>query len=131
MSGSVGRQSLGRLRSGHLSFVRLTLVRLGLGCLVTVGLLGCGGGGSGAPVDPAAYDEGRQLFGEFCASCHGTDGSGQVGPALSDGRVADEVGGVDDVAAIIKRGKGRMPGLEARLTEDQITAIAEYVHDLL
>lgn len=98
---------------------------------MTIPVAGCGGGDDGAPIDPAAYEEGRKLYGEFCSSCHGGDGGGGVGPAISDGRAKDEVGGVVDIATLIARGKGKMPGLEARLTEEEATSIAQYVHDLL
>jgi len=38
-----------------------------------------------APVtDPVALDNGRQIYGKFCAPCHRADGGGLVGPNLTD-----------------------------------------------
>jgi cytochrome c oxidase cbb3-type subunit III len=34
---------------------------------------------------PASVNEGRQIFQQFCAACHQTDGSGNIGPNLTDG----------------------------------------------
>jgi cytochrome c oxidase cbb3-type subunit 3 len=33
---------------------------------------------------PARADEGRQIFAQFCVACHQPDGSGNVGPNLTD-----------------------------------------------
>jgi cytochrome c oxidase cbb3-type subunit 3 len=34
--------------------------------------------------DPAHVDKGKQVFGTICVACHKADGSGQVGPNLTD-----------------------------------------------
>jgi mono/diheme cytochrome c family protein len=93
-------------------------------------ILACSGSpeeAGGEPVDPAVYDAGQALYGEFCSSCHGSDGRGGVGPALSSGRAGE----LDSISMTIREGGDQMPGLEARLTSEQVAAIAQYVHDLL
>ena len=97
-------------------------------------LVGCAGGEpepAADPVEQATHEMGADLYSEFCASCHGADAGGAVGPALTDGRVQDRVGDVDAVATVIAEGGDRMPGLRGRLTPEQIDAIARYVHDRL
>ena len=54
----------------------------------------------------ADLDNGEEVYKQNCASCHGDDLSGEVGPAL------DKVGAdhsVDDIKNIIENGQGSMP----------------------
>lgn len=80
---------------------------------------------SGAAPD---LGEGATVFASNCAGCHGSDGSGGVGPAL----VGEDVlaGFVDSqsVARFVSVGvPGRMPGFETRLTPEEIDAVAGLV----
>ena len=65
------------------------------------------------------------LFGANCASCHtlaAAGASGTIGPSLDNSSI--------DVEAIeqqIRQGGGGMPAFEGQLTDEQITALAEYV----
>lgn len=79
-----------------------------------------GGGSSAAP-------DGKALFTDNCGSCHtlsaaGT--SGTVGPNLDEVDLDAVV--IEDV---IREGSGTMPSFEGELTDDEITAIAEFVAD--
>lgn len=105
--------------------------RWGVGCMLLVAVSGCGAGSGSTDgaVDPATSEPGRSLYAEFCSSCHDSDGSGGVGPALADGRVTDRVGGIPEISTIIMEGGDRMPGLQSRLTDEQVDAIARYVLD--
>lgn len=94
----------------------------------------CGGGGNednaGEPDDGATEEDGgavdsaagEEVYQESCASCHGDDLEGSVGPAL------DTVGAdhsVDDIKDIIENGQGSMPaGLVSGEDED---AVAEWL----
>ena len=106
----------------------------------------CSSGSSSAPVDlsPEAA-AGRELsISAGCASCHGEDGNGRVGPkwigladsqvTLSDGTVvtADDTylyESIKDPSAKKRRGaSGIMPA--NKLTDDEIASIIVYIRAL-
>lgn len=80
-----------------------------------------------------ASEEGKVLFEDNCAACHGEDGSGQQalgGPRLNDG-IWLFGGGKDAVLSQIKQPKhGVMPAWVGRLSETEIKQVAIYVHSL-
>lgn len=101
-------------------------------------LSACGGGGSSdtdtdAPDDGAATEEdggsvdasaAEDAYKSSCASCHGQDLSGGVGPAL------DSVGSkmsADEIEDAIVNGVGTMPA--GLLSGDDATAVAEWLAD--
>lgn len=65
--------------------------------------------------------DGAAVFGDNCASCHGDDGGGGVGPPLQD---IDDAGLVVDT---VTDGRGSMPSFEGRLEPEEIEAVADYV----
>ncbi len=71
--------------------------------------------GGGSAIDAAA------LFSSSCASCHGADGSGNIGPDLRG--AADTA----TVAQQITQGGGSMPAFSDKLSTDEIDALADYV----
>lgn len=70
--------------------------------------------------------KGAEMYAQFCAGCHGPDGAGGPGgPAVT---------GLTDaaaVAAVVRDGAGSMPGFADQMSEDQITAVGEYLVDRL
>ncbi|CDQ39013.1 MULTISPECIES: cytochrome c551 [Virgibacillus] len=72
--------------------------------------------GEGGSVDTAAAEE---VFESNCASCHGADLSGGQGPDLT--QVGSRLSS-DEIADIIKNGKGSMPGGMATGEDVQILA---------
>ncbi len=81
----------------------------------------------------AANEDGRQIFAENCAACHGEDGTGMQ--ELGAPNLADAIwlyGGDRDtvVATITNARRGVMPAWSQRLTEAQIRQVALYIHDL-
>ena len=77
------------------------------------------GGGTGTAPD------GRQVFVASCGTCHtlsaaGT--SGAVGPALNGAHVSATV-----VTQTVRGGRGAMPAFEGRLSDAQISAVADFV----
>jgi quinoprotein glucose dehydrogenase len=71
-----------------------------------------------------ALADGRALFAQTCAACHGGDGRGVPGgpaPALSASL------GLEDVRSAVVNGAPEMPGLGAVLSPDQIDAVSAYV----
>jgi mono/diheme cytochrome c family protein len=88
-------------------------------------------GGEAAPPDATTTTEagggeqaavaGAEVFAANCASCHGRDGGGGIGPNLQD---------VDDTALVVttvSNGRGSMPSFGSRLDEAEIEAVADYV----
>ena len=113
---------------------------------IMLALGACSSGSSSAPVDlsPEAA-AGRELaISSGCASCHGEDGDGRVGPkwigladsqvTLSDGTVvtADDTylyESIKDPSAKKRRGaSGIMPA--NKLTDDEIASIIVYIRAL-
>lgn len=87
---------------------KLLLVFVTGGMLLTAAACGTdnnsGSNDSGEPVSASA---GEKLFKQSCASCHGGQLEGGIGPAL------DNVGAKyseEDIENIIHEGRGQMPG---------------------
>jgi mono/diheme cytochrome c family protein len=78
-----------------------------------------GGGGSGAAAT------GAQLFAANCATCHGADGQGAVGPQLA-GRVTQRFPNIADQIALVTDGSGGMPSFSGKLSPQQIQKVVEY-----
>lgn len=90
---------------------------------------------SGTPKDAAKVEEGKALFTENCASCHGEDAKGMLelgAPNLSDAIwLISKGGGEDAVIAQMRNPKhGVMPAWQARLGETKVKELAVYVHSL-
>lgn len=114
--------------------------------LVSVSVTGACGSNSGdsADLSPAAL-EGREVVrSKGCASCHGSNGGGGVGPAfvglagadvpLEDGRtvVADRdylVESIVDPQAEIVEGY-RLPMPRTQLSPEEIDAVITYIEEL-
>jgi len=79
----------------------------------------------------SAVEEGRFLYIRMnCAYCHGFDGTGGMGPDLTDNQWRYGASDVD-VFNTIFRGRGQgMPAWGPVLTEDQIWKLVAYVHSL-
>jgi mono/diheme cytochrome c family protein len=101
------RRHLGPLAGGAVAVV------------LVVGAAGCGGGGAARPTT------GKGIYEANCATCHGADGQGAVGPALA-GVVATKYPNVDDQIAIVTNGKGAMPSWRNKLTPKEIRKVVEY-----
>lgn len=79
--------------------------------------------------DPAAErialaQVGQQVFQLECAQCHGPSGQGGVGTRLAGNpRAANE----SNVLSAVRFGRGSMPAFMGTLSDDEITAVTEYV----
>ena len=133
-----------RDRGGAVGGVRRPDVRAFLAAVVAVVLLGsgvsaCGGGGSasgppkptGALANDAEILRGRELFANKCATCHGTDGGGGVGPSFKDGKLLRDFHTVETQMAFVKKGKGVMPSFGESLSDAEIRAIVRYEREVL
>ena len=88
---------------------------------------------SGQDHDATLAAAGAQVFADNCAACHGPEGKGDrtVGaPNLTDA-IWLYGGSRDTIRQTVTYARfGVMPAWNARLTEDQIRAVAAYVHGL-
>ena len=100
-------------------------------CVVVVVVLGGGGGGEDAATDGGDAD-GRTQYEQHCANCHGIDGQGAIGPALSQGRVVERFPDADDQARVVAEGRPDlgMPPFSQTLSDDQIDAVVAYTRTL-
>jgi cytochrome c oxidase cbb3-type subunit III len=79
-----------------------------------------------AKLTPDDIANGKQLFAALCASCHGSDGSGQLGPNLHG--VAQRRGDAG-VFGIIRNGMGAMPGVMS-LNDQRAWQVVGFVRTL-
>lgn len=97
--------------------------------------------GGGAPVnaqailslvtDEATQTKGKAEYARTCASCHGPDGAGLIGPNLTD-KYWLHGSKPEQIRAVIAKGateKG-MPGWEQILGAERVTALSAYVLSL-
>ena len=81
---------------------------------------------SPSPTSPALIKQGRTLFLNNCAHCHGIDASGDEGPDLHDLEVSDRF-----ISNQIAKGvKGEMPSFAKKLQRDDITRLTAYLRSL-
>ena len=81
--------------------------------------------------DEQAISAGKTLF-RLCASCHGPEGEGRIGPSLTDAtvkyqRVATQHG---EFEVIYGGAAGAMQPMGRRFTQDEILRIMAYVETL-
>lgn len=87
------------------------------------------------PTLSAAQDSSADLYKAKCAMCHGADGKASSGMGKTMGLkpLSDpEVQGMSDadLAALITNGKGKMPAMKGKLTDDQIKGLVKYVKSM-
>ena len=74
----------------------------------------------------AAAAPGASLVAANCASCHGGDGGGGVGPQLSDGKVTAAFPDAADEIDVVTNGRGSMPAFGKGLSANEIELVVEY-----
>ena len=75
---------------------------------------------------------GKRIFDQNCANCHGQLGEGGIGPNLTDNYWISGDGGYQDIIAVIRNGvpiKG-MIAWKGYLRPQQILEVGSYVHSL-
>jgi mono/diheme cytochrome c family protein len=78
-------------------------------------------------VSPVIGQDGKQLFGNRCALCHGADGDGR-GVIMQTAPFGADLWKANDDAAIAKtivEGKGRMPAIP--FSPEETKAVVEYM----
>jgi mono/diheme cytochrome c family protein len=100
-------------------------------------ILGVGFGqssGDGDAADAAAeqadlLEIGAETFAGTCASCHGAQGEGGVGPAFAG--IEDRYPDAADQVQVVIGGRGQMPAFGSTLTDTQIEAVVAYEREVL
>jgi mono/diheme cytochrome c family protein len=126
-----GEMSLGRLLLGTILILLGTVILLDIifGRLPRWVDINAPAPSPESTLSPAAPGEeatavGAQLFAQYCASCHGRNGEGGFGPALTgDERFEDS----SLVVRPILHGIGRMPAFGNRLSDEEIAALATHI----
>ena len=92
---------------------------------------GGGGGDGGAPATPPQQvvgtgdpAQGRQVYGDNCAACHGADGGGGSGPKLAG---VQAYANPDVVVEQIRDGGGGMPAFGDQLSEQELADVSAFV----
>ncbi len=95
--------------------------------------IGLGGSSSSAasPNDAVSLLTGQRIYATSCASCHGTDGEGRVGPALGGGAVVENYPDIADQMSVIAAGRNAMPSFGGQLTPEEIESVALFERDQL
>jgi cytochrome c6 len=82
-----------------------------------------------------AQNAGADTYKSKCQMCHGADGTGDTpagksmkSPSLSAPAIVKESN--DDLIAVTKAGKGKMPGYAGKLTDAQIKDVVLYIRTL-
>jgi cytochrome c oxidase cbb3-type subunit III len=85
--------------------------------------------GLGRQPDPTIASEGEKIFGPICGFCHGADGRGRQGPDLLRSSVVLDDDKGELIGPVIQNGRPSrgMPAFSS-LTEEQVRAIAEFLH---
>ena len=84
-----------------------------------------GNGGGGNDSSGGGASTGAQLFAANCATCHGADGQGAVGPQLA-GQVTKSFPNIEDQIKFVSEGSGGMPSFAGKLSPQQIRQVVEY-----
>jgi cytochrome c6 len=81
-----------------------------------------------------AQDSPEALYKSKCQVCHGADGKGSAAgqkmgaKAFSDPEIAKQSD--EELVAVTKKGKGKMPSYDGKLTDDQIKSLVKYIRTL-
>ena len=120
---------------------RWTVVGLLVAAAIVLSACGGGGGGSSSsgsaplPKGAAAHDPtllaGRTIFSQQCASCHGVQGQGGVGPSFRGGRLLRDYPNPEAQVAFVSTGRGIMPAFSGILTHTQIEQVVAYERTVL
>ncbi len=77
--------------------------------------------------------DGGEVYKAKCASCHGADGAGAMAKKMGSRDLNSpefQKSSDADIQAVVAKGKGKMPGYEGKLSNDDIAAVAKYVRTL-
>ena len=84
----------------------------------------------GGDPDPVLVD-GRQVYIDRCANCHGNDGRGGQGPSLAQGAMLEAYPEAAEQVALVTDGYQSMPSFADSLTAAQIEAVVRFTREIL
>lgn len=83
------------------------------------------------PVLAADPNEGRRVYNEQCAYCHGTDGSGEL-PGMPNFQRGERLMQADQsLFMVISGGQGSMPSFQGLLDEREILDVIAYLRTFM
>jgi mono/diheme cytochrome c family protein len=82
-------------------------------------------------VDDPVLEQGRIVYVERCARCHGGSGGGGAGPRLSGGNVVRRYPDAEAQAEVVRNGRGAMPPFRNVLSDDEIDAVVRFTREVL
>jgi mono/diheme cytochrome c family protein len=79
--------------------------------------------------------DGKAVFKEQCAGCHGPDGRAQtdIGKGIQAADLTSQAvqqQSDSELSKSVKNGKGKMPAFQEKLSDGQIRAVVAYVREL-
>lgn len=82
--------------------------------------------------DPARIEEGRALYRRLCQACHMPDGTGRIGPNLTDAQSNHDRTGtlIGQFEIVYAGGAGAMQAFGKRIDQDEILKILAFVATL-
>ena len=118
--------------SGGQAAANTTVVSAGTTAAGGAGTTAAGEGaattaGAAGTTAAASTADGKALYEDNSATCHGKTGGGGFGPSLEG--IQDRFS-EDEEASIITNGQGSMPGFGSDLSSDEIAAIVAYTRTL-
>ena len=72
-------------------------------------------------------DLGEQIFSGACATCHGPEGQGDIGPGLTQATVSN----AEVVEQVVRNGRNRMPPVGQGWTDGEMKALIGYLQEEL
>lgn len=98
-------------------------ILISLGCIILlVTSLGC------SQKDPS-FEPGKKIYEQYCAACHGVEGSGLLYKKTALNNSAFVLGDPQGLIAVIlfgRGGAGLMPGWQTTLNDQEVAAVATY-----
>jgi mono/diheme cytochrome c family protein len=113
---------------GLFSFTLVVVV----GAAILAAAFGPSGGSGDDVADSATSSDvelGAKVFANSCASCHGSEGEGGVGPAFAG--IVVRYPEVADHTKVVAEGQGQMPAFGGTLSAAEIDAVVAYERDVL
>jgi cytochrome c oxidase subunit II len=74
--------------------------------------------------DASPTDLGKEEWEGVCAKCHGLNGEGGIGPRIAGSPTLTDA---EDLGNLVRNGRGAMPAVGADWTDEQVTALLDYL----